>query len=57
MKIIKASQARSEFQELIDTVHYREENIIISKRDKPWVIVRPLTEDELNLYAKKKKKI
>ena len=46
MKIIKASEARSEFQDIIDTVHYREEEIVISKRGKPWVVIRALTENE-----------
>ena len=56
MKIIKASNARSEFQDLIDTVHYKEEQIIITKRDKPWVAIRPLTKMEVREYSKKKKK-
>jgi len=43
MKIIKASNARQNFQDMVDTVYYKEEPTIVIKRKKPWVIIQPFS--------------
>jgi prevent-host-death family protein len=43
MKIIKASDARQNFQDMIDTVYYKEEPTIVIKRKKPWVVIQPFS--------------
>jgi PHD/YefM family antitoxin component YafN of YafNO toxin-antitoxin module len=40
MNIIRASDARQNFQDMIDTVYYKEQPTIIIKRKKPWVIIQ-----------------
>lgn len=54
MKKIKASQARTVFQDIIDSVYYKEDDIVITKRGKPWVAIRPLTDKEKEVYKKVK---
>jgi prevent-host-death family protein len=51
-KKFKASEARLLFQDIIDSVYYKEDEIIITKRGKPWVAIRPLTEKEKEMYKK-----
>ncbi len=61
MKIVKATQARAEFQDVIDTAYYKEEPVIIVKRNKPWVIITKLDQtnveiqDEIQKFLKKDK--
>jgi prevent-host-death family protein len=43
MKIIKASNARQNFQDMVDTVYYKEEPTIVIKRKKPWVVIQPFS--------------
>jgi prevent-host-death family protein len=45
MKIVKATMARNNFQDIIDEVPYKKEPIIITKRNKPWAIINALPED------------
>jgi prevent-host-death family protein len=47
MKVISATEVRSNFQDIVDTVHYTKEPMLISKRGRPWVIVQPLTEEDI----------
>lgn len=42
-KTIRATTARHNFQEIIDTVHYTEVPVIITKYDKPWVMITPVS--------------
>lgn len=46
VKIIEAgaTEVRSHFQEIVDSVHYKKQPVIISKHRKPWVIIQPLDE-------------
>ena len=46
MKVLSATEARANFQEIIDKVHYTKEALILSKRGKPWVMVMPLKEED-----------
>lgn len=46
MKIISATAARQNFQEVIDSVYYREEPVIITRRKKPRVMINPLPKDD-----------
>lgn len=46
MRIIKATQARTEFQDIIDSAYYREEPVVILKRKKPWVIITKLDQTD-----------
>jgi len=58
MEIIKATEARQNFQDIVDHVHYTKTPVIISKRDKPWVMIQPLpgSDKELSRLVKYKKK-
>lgn len=49
MKIIQATDVRNNFQEFINKVHYTNEPFIISKHGKPWVMVKPLDENDEKL--------
>lgn len=49
MKIIRATDVRKNFQDVIDEVHYTKVPVIISKRERPWVIVQPLPEGDKEL--------
>lgn len=42
MEIIKASDARQNFQDVIDTVYYKETPTVILKRKKPWVVIQSI---------------
>ena len=42
MKRIKASEARQNFQDVIDRVHYKHEPVVIMKRKKPWVVIQAI---------------
>ena len=46
VKVSQATEVRSNFQEVIDNVHYTKEALIISKHKKPWVKIIPIGEDE-----------
>ncbi|MDD2909356.1 MAG: type II toxin-antitoxin system Phd/YefM family antitoxin [Minisyncoccales bacterium] len=46
MKIVKATTARNNFQDVIDEVHYNKKPIIITKRNKPWAIITALPEED-----------
>lgn len=46
MKIISATEARQSFQELLDSVYYKEESVIIVRRNKPRVMISPLPKDD-----------
>ena len=47
MKVISATEVRSNFQDIVDTVHYTKEPMLISKRGRPWVIVQPLKDSDV----------
>jgi len=57
MKTIKATVARNNFQTLIDEIHFSREIIIVTKHNKPWVIIRPLSTkaQELKKLTEQKK--
>lgn len=46
MKVQTTSEVRKHFQEVIDHVHYTKTPMIISKNNKPWVMVQALPEDD-----------
>jgi len=46
MKIVKATKARAEFQDVIDSAYYTEEPVIILKRKKPWVVITKLDQTD-----------
>ena len=46
VKVSQATEVRSNFQEVIDNVHYTKEALIISKHKKPWVKIIPIGEDK-----------
>lgn len=49
MKIVNATDMRTNFQDVIDEVHYTKNPILVSKRNKPWVIIESLPEDDTDL--------
>lgn len=51
MKIFKATQARAEFQDVIDTAYYKEEPVIIIKRNKPWVVITKIDQTNKEVQA------
>ena len=57
MKIVKASYARQNFQEVIDTVYYKQEPTLIMKRKKPWVVIQPTSDLDPKQLEKMKKAI
>lgn len=46
MKRKHVTDLRKELQDVLDSVYYKEEPIVIYKRNKPWVVIRPLNEHE-----------
>jgi len=42
MSAINATEARNSFQEMIDRVHYTKKQVVVTKHDKPWVVVKAL---------------
>lgn len=46
MKVIPTTEVRSNFQEVIDAVHYTKEPVVIAKRKKAWVLIKPLPEND-----------
>lgn len=54
MKTMNATDARKNFQEIINSVHYTKEIYVIVKRGKPWVMVQPLREEDTELIGLKK---
>ena len=46
MKIQTTSEVRKHFQEVIDHVHYTKIPMIISKNNKPWVMIQGLPDDD-----------
>ena len=49
MKIKSTAEVRKHFQEVMDHVHYTKIPIIISKNRKPWVMIQPLPEDDVEI--------
>lgn len=49
MKVQTTSEVRKHFQEVIDHVHYTKIPMIISKNNKPWVMIQALPEDDNEL--------
>ncbi len=46
MKIMRTSELRQNLQEVLDTVYYKGESVIITKSHKPRVIISPLPKDD-----------
>jgi len=46
MKIMRTSDVRQSLQEVLDSVYYKEESIIVTKSNKPRVIISPLPKDD-----------
>ena len=46
MKIESSSEVRKHFQEIVDTVHYTKAPVIVSKNNKPWVMIQALPDDD-----------
>lgn len=61
MRIIKATQARAEFQDIIDSAYYKQEPVVILKRKKPWVVITkldqtdPHIQEEIEKFLSKEK--
>lgn len=49
MKVRSTAEVRKHFQEVMDHVHYTKIPVIISKNRKPWVMVQPLPEEDVEL--------
>jgi prevent-host-death family protein len=49
MKVQTTSEVRKHFQEVIDHVHYTKIPMIISKNNKPWVMIQALPENDTEL--------
>jgi prevent-host-death family protein len=49
MKVQTTSEVRKHFQEVIDHVHYTKIPMIISKNNKPWVMIQALPENDSEL--------
>ena len=46
IKIMSASEVRQNFQEVIDSVYYKEESVVVLRRNKPRVIISALPQDD-----------
>lgn len=42
----QATKVRQNFQEVIDQVHYTRESLLITKHNKPWVMIQALEEGQ-----------
>lgn len=42
----QATKVRQNFQEVIDQVHYTKESLLITKHNKPWVMIQALEADD-----------
>ncbi len=49
MKVFSVSEFRKVVSDVIDQIHYRQENVILSRHGKPWVMLVPLKEDDKDL--------
>lgn len=49
MKKIKSTDARNNFQALVDKIHFSREVVVITKHNKPWVVVKPLKDKDISL--------
>ena len=49
MRTIKATVARNNFQALVDKIHFSREPIVVTKHNKPWVIIQPLSKKDKKL--------
>jgi len=56
MESVRATDVRNRLQDVLDRVHYTREPVIITKREKPWVVIHPLPVDNNTRVAAKKKK-
>lgn len=52
-KEIRATAARHNFQELIDAVHYTGETVIVTKYEKPWIMISPVPDKDPKSLSKK----
>ncbi len=46
MKEVTATDLRKQIQEVLDTVYYKQESIIITRQGKPRVIINPLPQED-----------
>jgi prevent-host-death family protein len=51
MRISTTTDARANFQDIINKVHYTKVPTIITKRGRPWVIIQSLPEEDSELEA------
>lgn len=56
MESVKATEVRNRLQDVLDRVHYTKEPVIITKREKPWVVIHPLPAGNKTQAAVKKKR-
>lgn len=49
MKIESASEVRKHFQETIDHVHYTKAPVVVTKNNKPWIMIQALPEDDKDM--------
>lgn len=48
---MRTSEVRQNLQEVLDTVYYKGESIIVTKSHKPRVIISPLPKDDAKVDA------
>lgn len=46
MKILTSTQVRQNLQDVLDSVYYQENTVIVTKKNKPRVIIVPLPKDD-----------
>ena len=46
MEFKNATEVRNNFQDTVDFVHYTKEPIVVTRRNKPWVMIVHLPEDQ-----------
>lgn len=51
MKVMKTSDVRQNLQEVLDTVYYKEESVIVTKSNKARVMISPLPKDDAKVEA------
>lgn len=49
MKVVNITNLRKNLQDIVDSVYYTKESVIIGKRGKPRVILTPFSEDDSKL--------
>ena len=51
MKVINATEAKSHFTQIARAVSQRKEPVVITRRGKPYVVLEPMTDQDIDALA------